>query len=182
MIQRHPPQSTAISGVRLLFVVSALSLASAGILAMVATESCRFSQATCAVCGREECRALTFRVAYTDGVSVETCCARCASHAVAAEKTRRVASLVATDFATGLKLDAREALYVEGSDYEHCHAPGVKPTSSGCCLEMDFDRCLPSLVAFKTAKAARSFISLHGGSLREFGDLHFGEPPRRGGK
>ncbi len=149
--------------------------------AAAALDACRGARASCAVCGRDECRALAFRVEYTDGHAQETCCARCASHAVAEQKGRTVAQLQATDFATGERVDARGAVYVEGSDFEHCSAPKAERGYPGCCLEMAYDRCLPSLIAFKTKEAAAGFVKDHGGRLKSFEDLRFGEPSRAGG-
>jgi nitrous oxide reductase accessory protein NosL len=85
-----------------------------------------------------------------------------------------VASLEATDFATGRRLDAHRAVYVDGSDFEHCSAPKSEPISPGCCAEMRYDRCLPSLIAFATRESALDFMKEHGGALRGFEDLRFG--------
>jgi len=160
---------------------SALPWIACVLLAAAAIPACGSQHATCAVCARDECRALAFRVVYADGESIETCCPRCASHAVRADPARRIARLEATDFATGEKLDARTAVYVDGSDYEHCSAPKEERTAPGCCLEMAYDRCLPSLVAFREEGKARAFMERHGGSLKRFEDLHFGGSPGKGG-
>lgn len=155
----------------------ALAVALAGGLAAALLCACRASPVSCAVCHRDECRAVAFRVAYTDGLVQETCCPRCASHAIREQAGRTIARLDATDFATGARLEARAAAYVEGSDFEPCSRPEAERAELGCCRKLDYDRCLPSLIAFSSPDAARSFIQDHGGSLRSFEDLHFGNPP-----
>jgi hypothetical protein len=131
--------------------------------------------AVCDVCRRDECAALAFRIEYADGGAQETCCPRCGSHAVAESGGRRVARLLARDFATGHSIDARTARYVEGSDLEHCAAARESRSSSDCCRVLEYDRCLPSLVAFATDEQAAGFVKQHGGRPRRFEDLRFGE-------
>jgi hypothetical protein len=131
--------------------------------------------AVCDVCRRDECAALAFRIEYADGGSQETCCPRCGSHAVAEAGERHVARLLARDFATGHIIDARTARYVEGSDLEHCAAARESRSASDCCRVLEYDRCLPSLVAFATDEQAAGFLKQHGGRLRRFEDLRFGE-------
>ena len=138
--------------------------------------ACRAQAAICDVCKRDECTALAFRIEYADGGQQVTCCPRCASHAVAEAGGRQVARLVARDFATGLEVDARSALYVDGSDVEHCKAPREERTEPGCCRELAYDRCLPSLIAFGSIDSARAFSRDHGGAVRRFEELSFGKP------
>ncbi len=126
------------------------------------------------MCGRDECTALAFRVEYADGGEQVTCCPKCASHAVAESGGRDVARLLARDFATGREVDARGALYVEGSDFEHCSAPREKGTAASCCRVLSYDRCLPSLIAFGSHESAQRFMRENGGVLRTFADLGFG--------
>jgi hypothetical protein len=147
-----------------------LLLSLAGALLQI---SCLSPPATCDVCGRDECRALAFRVDYEGGGTQWTCCPRCASHAVAASG-RKVERLTARDFASGRDTDATAAVYVEGSDVEHCRSPREERTESGCCRLLTYDRCLPSLIAFESASSAEAFSRQHGGTLRRFEDLHFG--------
>ena len=135
---------------------------------------CRATSASCDVCGRDECSALTFRVEYADGGRQVTCCPRCASHAVAEAGGREVARLVARDFASGREVDARSATYVDGSDVEHCRAPREERTEPGCCRVLMYDRCLPSLIAFASPADAARFAEEHGGAIRGFQDLAFG--------
>lgn len=156
--------------------VSLRGLAGAAIFLAVAgcLSGCRARAASCDLCGRDECTALTFRVEYADGGEQVTCCPRCASHAVAESGGREVARLVARDFATGREIDARVATFVDGSDVEHCSAPKEQRAEPGCCRELAYDRCLPSLIAFGDPAAAERFARDHGGIRRSFPELGFG--------
>jgi len=149
-------------------------LAGALLLVALGVWSCRAQAAECDICGRHEFSALAFRVEYADGGMVHTCCPRCASHAVAAHPDRAVANLIAHDFATGEELDARKAIYLDGSDYEHCKAPKEERTTPASATTLAYDRCLPSLMAFATMSAAEAFAHDHGGRIRTFDEIGFG--------
>jgi len=133
--------------------------------------ACR-AERVCDVCGRDECAGLAFRIEYADGGAQETCCPRCGSHALAEARGRVAARLLARDFATGKPVDARSALYVEGSEVEHCRVMNEQRNQ-----ELHYDRCLPSLIAFASEEQALSFVREHGGRLRTFEDLKFGQAP-----
>jgi hypothetical protein len=150
-------------------------LAALSALVLVAVLAGCSAHAVCDVCRRDECAALAFRIEYEDGGVQQTCCPRCGSHAVAESGGRRVARLLARDFATGSTIDAHEALYVEGSDLEHCSAAREARSSADCCRVLEYDRCLPSLVAFATPDQAAAFVRDHGGWVRRFKDLRFGK-------
>jgi len=149
-------------------------LVGAALLAAAAVGACRTASAHCDVCGRDECTALAFTVEYAGGDVQETCCPKCASHAVAQSRGREVSRLLARDFATGRQVDGREATYVEGSDVEHCRAPSEVRAEEGCCRVLTYDRCLPSLIAFGSRPDAEAFARDHGGQVRRFEDLRFG--------
>jgi len=144
------------------------------VVATLALWSCRAQAAECDICGRHEFSALAFRVEYADGGTIHTCCPRCASHAVAAHPDRAIARLIAHDFATGEELDARKAIYLDGSDYEHCKAPKEERTTPASATMLAYDRCLPSLMAFATMSEAEAFAHDHGGRIRTFDQIGFG--------
>jgi hypothetical protein len=130
-------------------------------------------KAVCDVCKRAECAAMTFRIEYANGESQQTCCPRCGARALDEAGGREVRRLEAHDFATGRPIDARQAMYVDGSDMEHCSGDRDSPSpDSGRSLH--YDRCLPSLVAFATREDAAAFMQEHGGRLRGFDELPFG--------
>ena len=130
--------------------------------------------AVCDVCKRDECAAMTFRIEYADGGSQRTCCPRCGAHALKEAAGREVRRLEAHDFASGRPIDARQAVYVDGSDMEHCSGARETPAAQDCCRSLQYDRCLPSLVAFASREEAAAFMQEHGGRLRGFDELPFG--------
>src|SRR5439155_470314 len=80
---------------------------------------CSRGAKVCAVCQRDECKAMAFRITLDNGRRIETCCPRCGMHYLesAKEQPRR---LEATDFATGLWMDAAHVTFVSGSDLRGC--------------------------------------------------------------
>jgi len=127
------------------------------IVAALPSWSCRAQAANCDVCGRHEFSALAFRVKYVDGAEVNSCCPRCASHAVAMHRARPIAKLIAHDFATGKEIDARMAVYLDGSDFEHCDARKKERNTPGSLTMLAYDRCLPSVIAFASMSNAEAF-------------------------
>jgi hypothetical protein len=132
----------------------------------------RLGTASCSQCGRDECKNLAFTISLANGDSVKTCCPRCALRYLA-EKRPAVATLAVRSFADARTLDARKALYVEGSDVHPCatHEDAPAVDQRGCCLKAVYDRCEPSLVAFESVEQAESFARDHGGFVRTFGEL-----------
>ena len=119
----------------------------------------------CDICGRAVHAEHDSIVQLKDGTRIHTCCTRCALH-YEMHKAGQVARLMVADRATGERLDAPNAFYVEGSDDHSCvPASEASPRELGVEYNRAFDRCLPSLVAFKQESDARSFVSSHGGKF-----------------
>jgi hypothetical protein len=72
--------------------------------------------------------------------------------------------LEATDYASDRWIEATKAMYVSGSDVSHCGTEEARRDAYGCCAIKDYDRCLPSLMAFATLDATQAFQKQHGGS------------------
>jgi hypothetical protein len=154
-------------------------LLSAAAAAALLSTSCG-AEAGCVMCGREECRNLAFAIHLADGGTVETCCPRCALRYLEREKPE-VARLEVKDFATAATLDARTAVYVEGSDVHPCAAGhgGPPKDERGCCMEAVYDRCLPSALAFGDRGTAETFAREHGGFVTSFDRLEAGSAVSR---
>jgi len=132
--------------------------------------SCDRAAKSCAVCQRDECTGLAFRITLENGKSVETCCPRCGLHFI--KESRESSFLIqATDYAGGKWMDANSATYVSGSDVSHCAAGEVKHDAQGCCYFKGFDRCMPSVIAFQSQDDARNFAKEHGGTVVAFDQL-----------
>jgi nitrous oxide reductase accessory protein NosL len=122
----------------------------------------------CDVCGRDLHPGMRAAVSLEQGERVDACCPRCALH-LAATQPEKVARITVEDHATGASIDGRAAVYLEGSDVEGCASAGEStPREPGVPYERIFDRCLPSLVAFRAESDARAFQKEHGGRLLSF--------------
>lgn len=141
------------------------------ILIVLATfAACAGEPDHCGVCQREIHPQVRATVALGNGRTVTACCPRCALH-YEKEGPETVRDILVTDYAGGGSLPMSEAFLVEGSDETPCmrHSPLVDP--SGSPMQMCYDRCVPSLIAFREAAAARAFAAEHGGSLHSPGSF-----------
>ena len=128
----------------------------------------------CAVCQRDECKAMAFRMTLEDGKTVETCCPRCGMHYLESSK-QQPRRLEATDFATGRWIEASTATFVSDSDVRGCATMETRRDAQGCCLIKGYDRCLPSLVAFADVSRAEAFRKEHGGQRVSIQEVSSGE-------
>ena len=118
----------------------------------------------CWVCQREIHSSVRAVLTLADGKRVVACCPRCALH-YREEPGNRVRSITVTDYAGGETLPLQKAFLVEGSDETPCVHRGPMTDASGQPMQVCFDRCMPSLIAFQDAREARSFMADHGGQL-----------------
>jgi len=127
--------------------------------------ACHVSATVCAICDRPIHPEMTSTVVLADGRQLYACCPRCALHHRDAHATE-VRRIEVTDHAGGGRLPMDQAFLVDGSDLTPClvQAPKVDPT--GVAMHTCYDRCVPSLIAFKDEVVARAFITEHGGALR----------------
>ncbi len=124
----------------------------------------------CWVCDREIHPGVVATITLQDGKRVHACCPRCALH-YKTEAGNRAGRIQVTDFAGGGALPFESAWLVEGSDVTPCmhHPPVVDETRNP--LQVCYDRCMPSLIAFGSGEAARAFMNEHGGTLHDPGQL-----------
>jgi len=151
---------------------SRVTIAAPLIAAAAVLAGCGNGSVSCGQCGRTESRNLAFTMNLADGGAVRTCCPRCALRYLAGERPP-VERLEVRDFETAEALDARIAVYVEGSDVHPCALgrEGPPRDERGCCLAPVYDRCLPSVVAFADRAAAERFTRAHGGFVTTFAAL-----------
>lgn len=122
----------------------------------------------CDVCGREIRAGHESMIFLKSGKTLEACCPRCALHHQE-HNPGQVTEILVSDHTTGEKIRAQDATYVEGSDEMTCIPESSSPPREpGVRFGRDYDRCLPSLVAFKEAEAARRFMVVHGGRLLSY--------------
>ena len=143
---------------------------------------CGHGRRMCAVCQRDECGNLAFTIRLLDGSEVETCCPRCGLRFLEQEHPS-VASLSMRDFDTAGRIDAQSAFYVEGSDVTPCtsmHGSSPPKDERGCCMAPVYDRCLPSVLAFRSKDRAEAFGREHGGIVKTFAELGGNRVARHG--
>ncbi len=125
----------------------------------------------CDVCGRNILAGHESTILLKDGKRFQACCPRCALHHEQ-HNPGQVASVLVTDNATGQKVKAQDAVYVEGSDEISCMPEtATPPREPGVEYKATYDRCVPSLVAFKEEAAAREFLAAHGGRLLSYAQV-----------
>lgn len=131
-------------------------------------------ESVCSVCQRPMHKVTTYRLSLISGEVVEVCCPRCGLY-LQGSRDDIVKSEVA-DFNSGAFLDSQKAYYVEGSSVHLCCSAGdLQKDRAGVSYERTWDRCLPSLVAFKSEEEAGQFIQQHGGVLKVYADLSIEE-------
>ena len=119
----------------------------------------------CEVCKRVIQTATSFRIARPNGSMQAVCCPRCGLAAVIQNGGR---VLDAVDFTTKKRVGAAEAIYLEGSDImECCTATGFR-SDEGAYQKMEYDRCMPSLLAFARREDAEMVRQKHGGNILSF--------------
>jgi hypothetical protein len=124
----------------------------------------------CGICHRTLHEATSCIIRLKNGNVEKTCCPRCG---LRFEKGRNdISSITVTDFGSGGRLNAQDAYYVAGSNvHTCCSAPKVKADLTGTQYKLTWDRCLPSVLAFKKKESAAALLREQGGQLRTFYEL-----------
>ncbi len=124
----------------------------------------------CAICRRPVHKATYYRIVLEDEKSVEVCCPRCGLHF---QRGRRdVTDSQVADFSTGERFPADEAHYVENSSVHLCCATDqIQEDRLGTQYTLAWDRCLPSLVAFRNRDQAVEFSRQKGGLVKTYTQL-----------
>lgn len=124
----------------------------------------------CSACRRIVSENMTYRITTVAGKTKIFCCPRCA---LRYEETTnlKIRHSKATDYVTAELVDARSAIYVEGSEMISCCQPNHLRTDNACFYKT-WDRCSPSLVSFKTQDDAKKFQSKFGGKIISYEKLH----------
>jgi hypothetical protein len=103
------------------------------------------------------------------GQVLAACCPRCGMHAQVGQTQGIPGQAWATDVTTGESVAAESAIYVEGGDIQYC-THGNQPTARephGVSVR-EYDRCLPTLVAFKSPQEAEAYRQQHGGRILSY--------------
>lgn len=119
----------------------------------------------CDVCKREIHEATSFRIVQANGAVKVACCPRCGLTSVIKNGGK---VLDAVDFSSKKRIGAAEAIYLEGSDIMECCSTTGFRADEGSYQEMDYDRCMPSLLAFSRREDAEAVRQKHGGTIISF--------------
>ena len=139
-------------------------------IVLVTLANCAGKVDHCWVCQREIHPQVRATLTLGSGKTVSACCPRCALH-YAKEGPEPVQAIRVADHAGAGSLPMKQAFLVEGSDEAPCmHQPPVTDPS-GVPVQVCYDRCMPSLIAFRAEAAARAFAAEHGGTLYAPGSL-----------
>ena len=124
----------------------------------------------CAICRRPVHKATFYSIVLEDKKSVEVCCPRCGLHFQRGRGD--VAAAQVADFSTGERFPADEAHYVENSSVHLCcTTEQMQEDRSGTQYTLAWDRCLPSLVAFRNRERAVEFSRQRGGLIKTYAQL-----------
>lgn len=121
----------------------------------------------CETCNREVLKGSLFLSADAKGVKRRSCCPRCGLRSVLENGGQ---ALEGTNFATGKMIPAGIAVYLEGSDIMECCAGSGFRAEDGAYSDVQYDRCMPSLIAFSTREEAELVRREHGGQILSFGE------------
>lgn len=119
---------------------------------------------SCWVCQRDVHASVRTTLVLESGRQVVACCPRCALH-FQEEPGNAVREIRVTDHAGGGDLPMTRAFLIEGSDETPCMLHHPVADESRTPMQVCYDRCMPSLIAFKDEGAARAFAADHGGTV-----------------
>ena len=150
--------------------VTLVALAAIGVTSFWAYryENRREGSGVCALCDRRVHAVTAYRLQVAGRV-VAACCPRCGMHAQMNQALANSGAAWATDVVTGAMIPAESATYVEAGDVQYCtHDDQPMARDSHGVSVRDYDRCLPTLVAFKTPQEAEVYQQQHGGHVLSY--------------
>jgi len=109
-------------------------------------------------------------IAIVNGRTKVFCCPACTLSEHEQEgKPMRVTEL--TSYLTGEKLTPAEAFIVKGSDVNMCAHTAALVDDEKRPADLHYDRCSPSMLAFKQRSEAVDFVRQHGGQVLPFAEI-----------
>lgn len=127
------------------------------------------AQHTCRACSREV-HAQTRTVAAIDGKEGIYCCPACAlSEHRQAGKPVQIIELA--DYQGGRAISPSQAFLVHDSEINPCKSHETTLTADKQPMHSHFDRCSPSILAFRDRDSAQRFASVHGGQVMPFSEM-----------
>jgi hypothetical protein len=124
----------------------------------------------CPICLRHEHGDSVVRLKVEGEGVIEACCLSCAL-SYGRQSAKPVSIVSVMNHETSKPLDPEAATFVLGSDVSPCTHNTQQLRLAGEALPVQWDRCLPSILAFASRQAAEWFGAQHGGRLRSFQEL-----------
>ncbi len=124
----------------------------------------------CEICERPVHPEVYTTLTLEDGREIHACCPRCALRFIE-RQNETVRRVEVSDHASGEALAFENAFLVEGSNLTPCLEHHIVTDERRMPLRVCYDRCMPSLIAFRSAEKARVFIMAHGGTMHPPGSL-----------
>ncbi len=110
-------------------------------------------------------------IAELDGRRHETCCPACVL-AMRAQTHKKVRMVSVTDYLSRQPIEPAQASFVVGSDVDTCGQHGAPAVGEDMRdMQVHFDRCRPSIVAFRNRQDADAFVGQHGGKIGSLAEL-----------
>ncbi len=127
--------------------------------------------AQCALSGRPIDAGMGVRIQIDKRSPVRACCLRCAITA-SEHKGESIHVLSVTDYVSHAQIAPKGAFYVVGSGVTPCAGPPVEVAASRReAWVVNWDRCLPSVIAFAKRTDAEQFQQQSGGELQTFAEV-----------
>jgi nitrous oxide reductase accessory protein NosL len=125
----------------------------------------------CSLSGRAIHRGMGVRIQLEGRGPSRACCLRCVTaYSEQTGKTVRVLSV--TDYVSHARVSPERAFYVVGSHVTPCAGPRADVTANRRELPLrDWDRCLPSIIAFARREDALQFRAEEGGGIESFDEV-----------
>ncbi len=124
----------------------------------------------CPICLRQEHKESMVQFQAEGEPVINACCLSCAlTYARQLHKSIRIVTV--TDHDSGRPLDPNTAAFVVGSDVSPCTHAMMHLGPEKEEYPVHWDRCLPSILAFRSGEAAEQFQTQHGGRVRSLAEL-----------
>lgn len=130
----------------------------------------------CPICLRHEHKDSVVRFRAEGEGATEACCMSCAL-TYGRQTHKAVTILSVTDHNSGSALDPTRASFIVGSDVSPCLHTMTQHGAEKETYAVQWDRCLPSILAFASPQTADAFRAQHGGHLRSLDELLHGPVP-----
>ena len=124
----------------------------------------------CPICHRHEHADSGVKLEVKGEGVIEVCCLGC-GFSYGRQTSKPVTIVSVTNHETGKPLAPADAIFVVGSDVSPCTHDAPQLRIDGETVPVQWDRCLPSILAFAARAPADAFQRQHGGTLRSFQEL-----------